>query len=67
MPCDRPLTTEGDLTKLLRSLLFEIEPSDMVIFALVRVVLVLVDLMASYAPGRRATRVDPIVGCRSKR
>jgi putative ABC transport system permease protein len=48
------------LTRFLRSLLFEIEPTDPATFAIVTPVLVLVGILACYVPSRRATRVDPV-------
>ncbi len=49
------------LTKLMSSLLFGVEPTDVVTFVLVALVLVLVVGLACFVPARRATRVDPIV------
>src|SRR6266545_4343965 len=48
------------LTKLMSSLLFGVEPTDVVTFVLVALVLVLVVGLACFVPARRATRVDPI-------
>ena len=52
------------LTHYLRSLLFEISPTDPVTFAAVALVLFLVALAASYFPARKATRVDPMQALR---
>jgi putative ABC transport system permease protein len=49
------------LTRLIRGLLFAVEPTDPGVLALVALSLVLVALLASYLPARRAARVDPIV------
>ena len=52
------------LTRLLRSLLFEVQTSDPVILGLVAGLLVIVALLACYIPARRATKVDPMIALR---
>jgi putative ABC transport system permease protein len=52
------------LTRLLSSLLFEVQPSDPVILVLVSGLLVAVALAACYIPARRATKVDPMIALR---
>jgi ABC-type antimicrobial peptide transport system permease subunit len=47
------------LTRILRSVLFDVSPTDPRIFAAAAALLALVTLGASYFPARRATRVDP--------
>ena len=47
-------------TRVLRSLLFEVSPTDPLTLVVVAVFLVLLAALASYAPARRAARVDPI-------
>lgn len=51
-------------TRVLKSFLFEITPTDPVTFVGVALGLVLVALVASYLPARRATRVDPMEALR---
>ena len=48
------------LTRLMATLLFGISTTDPLTFASVPAILVMVSLLASYVPARRATRVDPI-------
>ena len=52
------------LTRLMTSLLFEVKPTDAMTFGTVAIVLLVIALIACYIPGRRATKVDPLVALR---
>lgn len=54
------------LTRGLRGLLFEIEPTDPLTFLGVASVLAFAALLASYIPARRAAGVDPLIALRTE-
>jgi ABC-type antimicrobial peptide transport system permease subunit len=54
------------ITQVLRGLLFGVSPHDPATFAAIAALLAAVALAASYLPGRRATRVDPVETLRAE-
>jgi putative ABC transport system permease protein len=52
------------LTRVMRSLLFGVTPTDATTFISVSGVLIFVSLLACYIPARRAAKVDPLVALR---
>ena len=54
------------LTRVMASLLFGVSPTDPLTFAVIAVLLLLVAILASFLPARRATRVDPMIALRGE-
>jgi len=54
------------VTRLMKSLLFEVGTTDPLTFTLVTLLLAVVSLVACYIPARRATRVDPLIALRGE-
>jgi putative ABC transport system permease protein len=54
------------MTRLMEGLLFEVTPADPLTFVTVSAALAGVAALASYVPGRRATRVDPVIALRAE-
>jgi predicted permease len=54
------------LSRTMTSLLFQLTPNDPIVYLSVSVILLLVTLLASYLPARRASRIDPMVALRTE-
>lgn len=52
------------LTRLVASLLYSISPLDRATFAVTPLLIILVTLIASYVPARKAMKVDPVMALR---
>ena len=59
------LALSAGLSRLLRGLLFGVAPADPVTFLAVPAILILVALVATWIPARRAGRVDPVRALRT--
>ena len=54
------------LSRSMASLLFNVKPTDPVVYAAVSFVLIGVALLASYLPAQRAARIDPLIALRDE-
>jgi ABC-type lipoprotein release transport system permease subunit len=52
------------LTQFLRTLLFDIKPTDPLTFGVITALLSAVALLACFIPAQRAIRIDPLVALR---
>jgi putative ABC transport system permease protein len=60
------LAAAAALSRYIHSLLFDVAPLDPITYAAVAAVMVLVGLLATALPARRAARVDPLVSLRGE-
>src|SRR5262245_45491287 len=54
------------LSRSMTTMLFNVRPTDPVVYATVSLVLIGVALVASYLPARRAARIDPLIALRDE-
>jgi ABC-type antimicrobial peptide transport system permease subunit len=54
------------MSRLLGSLLYEVSPTDPVIYVGIAILLLAVAFAASVLPARRATRIDPLTALRGE-
>ena len=54
------------LSSSMTSLLFNVAPTDPIVYAWVSLVLIVVALLASYLPARRASRINPLIALRDE-
>jgi ABC-type antimicrobial peptide transport system permease subunit len=52
--------------RMLTTLLYQVTPSDPIVLVTLAVVMLLVAVLASFLPARRATRVDPLMTLRAE-
>jgi predicted permease len=60
------LIAAAGLTRVLRTFLFGVTPTDPLVFAVVTLLLSVVGLMAAWVPARRAARIDPWTALRAE-
>ncbi len=60
------LTAALALTRLMKSLLYDVSPADPLTYTAVSAGLILAAILASYLPARRASRVDPVEALRAE-
>jgi len=54
------------LSRSMTSMLFGVKPTDPVVYVMVSSILIVVALLASYLPARRAAKIDPLVALRDE-
>jgi ABC-type antimicrobial peptide transport system permease subunit len=59
------LTSAFALTRLMKSLLYDVSPVDPLTYLAVSAGLILAAMLASYLPARKATKIDPVEALRA--
>ena len=54
------------LAQALRSLIYHVSPADPLTFTAISIAVVLIAILASYIPARKATRADPMAALRAE-
>ena len=60
------LTAAYALARVVAGLLFGVRPSDLTTFAVTSLILIIVAILASFIPARRATAIDPLIALRAE-
>jgi putative ABC transport system permease protein len=60
------LVGAAGVTRVLRTFLFEVTPTDPIVFSVVTLLLLAVGLLAAWLPARRATRINPLAALRAE-
>ena len=54
------------VSRLMQQVLFEVDPAEPLVYAVISLILLFVTECASWFPARRATRIDPVIALRSE-